>query len=409
MTAALVRHDTVRPLRAIAEARPDANGVARRSVLVVDDNVELARAIERLLSRNGFHVVRADSGQSAVRALMRESFDAVVTDIEMPGMTGVDLLGAVRAYDLDVPVILMTGAPTIESAIEAVSLGALQYLQKPTSNDVLLKAVERASSVHRAARVKRDAVRRISEQVGPDRETAALQVRLDRAIETMRVLFQPIVSSREQRVFGYEALMRTDEPSLHDPGAVLSAAERLDRLPDVGRRMRALSAAAFEHAPRGTLLFVNLHTKDLLDPTLYDSDAPLAEFADRVVLEITERAALGEVHDLKRRVSVLRYLGYRLAVDDLGAGYSGLSSFVTLEPEIVKLDMSLVRDVHRSDVQRKLIGSMTRMCGEMGVRVIAEGIELEEERLGLLEAGCDLMQGYLHGRPGPAFPMATRY
>jgi EAL domain-containing protein (putative c-di-GMP-specific phosphodiesterase class I) len=409
MTAALVRHDTVRPLRVVAEASTDRAGEARRAVLVVDDNVELARAIERLLSRHGFHVVRVDSGQSAVRALMRESFDAVVTDIEMPGMTGVDLLGAVRAYDLDVPVILMTGAPTIESAIEAVSLGALQYLQKPTSNDVLLKAVERASSVHRAARVKRDAVRRVGEPVGPDRETAGLSLRLDRAIETMRVLFQPIVSAREQRVFGYEALMRTDEPSLHDPGAVLSAAERLDRLPDVGRRMRALSAAAFEHAPRGTLLFVNLHTKDLLDPTLYDSDAPLAEFADRVVLEITERATLGDLRDLKARVSVLRYLGYRLAVDDLGAGYSGLSSFVALEPEIVKLDMSLVRDVHRSDVQRKLIGSMTRMCGEMGVRVIAEGIELEEERRGLLEAGCDLMQGYLHGRPGPAFPVATRY
>ena len=171
--------------------------------------------------------------------------------------------------------------------------------------------------------------------------------------------------------------------------------------------MLALAAEAFDRAPSQALLFVNLHTHDLLDPELYEATAPLARFANRVILEITERAAIDNVKDIQARVSVLRFNGYRIAIDDLGAGYAGLSSFVALEPEIVKLDMSLVRNVHLSDVRQRLIASMTSLCKEMGMRVVAEGIELTEERLTVQGAGCDLLQGYLFARPGPAFPVPS--
>ena len=122
--------------------------------------------------------------------------------------------------------------------------------------------------------------------------------------------------------------------------------------------MRSLCAEAFESAPGDALLFVNLHPRDLLDEELYEAGSPLTKIAERVVLEITERAAIDDVKDIQARVAVLRYHGFRIAIDDLGAGYAGLSSFVALEPEIVKLDMSLVRDVHRSDIRQRLIGSM---------------------------------------------------
>ncbi len=155
------------------------------------------------------------------------------------------------------------------------------------------------------------------------------------------------------------------------------------------------------------MLFVNLHTHDLLDEDLFERDRPLARIAPQVVLEITERASLHHIHDLQARIGRLRDMGFRIAVDDLGAGYAGLTSFAHLEPEVVKLDMSLVRNVHAQPTKQTLVRTMIAMCHELGMQVVAEGIETPEERDAILEAGCDLMQGYLFARPGPSFPTPT--
>ena len=96
-----------------------------------------------------------------------------------------------------------------------------------------------------------------------------------------------------------------------------------------------------------------------------------------------------------------------VAVDDLGAGYAGLASFAQLEPEIVKLDISLVRGVHSSLVKRRLVSSMVTLCQELGSLVVAEGIETEAERDVLVDLGCDLLQGFRFARPGPALPRAS--
>jgi EAL domain-containing protein (putative c-di-GMP-specific phosphodiesterase class I) len=389
------------------DAERTAGSTEEAAVLVVDDDPALARILQRLLAAAGYQVTVAHDARAAIEEVMRHAFTVIVSDIMMPGMSGVELLRAVRAYDLDVPVILMTGVPTIETAMEAVSLGALQYLPKPTPNDVLLKAVERASQLRRMARMKREALKLLGAGDTQAGDRAGLQTSFDQALKTMWMAFQPIVDPAGRRTFGYEALMRSKEPSLPHPGAVLDAAERLDRTQELGRHVRVLSAEAFAHAPADASLFVNLHTNDLLDPSLYEANAPLTKLAERVVLEITERSTIDGVKDIQSRVSNLRSLGYRIAIDDLGAGYAGLSSFAALQPEIVKLDMSLVRNVHQSTIRQRLIGSMTTLCLEMGIQVVAEGIEVVEERDSLRGFGCPLMQGYLFAKPGPPFPVPS--
>jgi EAL domain-containing protein (putative c-di-GMP-specific phosphodiesterase class I) len=117
---------------------------------------------------------------------------------------------------------------------------------------------------------------------------------------------------------------------------------------------------------------------------------------------------LENVPDVRGKVAALREMGFRIAVDDLGAGYAGLTSFAQLEPEIVKLDMSLVRDVDHSTTKQKLIQSMTSVCKDMGSLVVGEGIETSAERDCLIDLGCDLLQGYLLARPGPPFPHVNR-
>ncbi len=208
----------------------------------------------------------------------------------------------------------------------------------------------------------------------------------------------------ERTLFGYEALLRSDEPALPTPGHVLAAAERLDALDELGRLVRQRAADAMGSADASCTLFVNLHPRDLADESLLDPNAPLCSIANRVVFEITERAALDNIERAREAVRQLRRLGFRIAVDDLGAGYAGLSSFALLEPDIVKLDMSLVRDIDSSTVKRKIVASMATLCRDMGMLIVAEGVETIAERNVLLDLGCDLLQGYLFARPGRPFP-----
>jgi EAL domain-containing protein (putative c-di-GMP-specific phosphodiesterase class I) len=120
------------------------------------------------------------------------------------------------------------------------------------------------------------------------------------------------------------------------------------------------------------------------------------------VLEVTERASLEHIPDVRGRVRSLRQLGFRVAIDDVGAGYAGLTSFVALEPDIVKIDMALIRGVDREPIKRRLIGSMVSVCQSMEILVVAEGVETEAEQRVLVDLGCDLLQGFLLGLPAVA-------
>jgi EAL domain-containing protein (putative c-di-GMP-specific phosphodiesterase class I)/CheY-like chemotaxis protein len=366
-------------------------------VLLAEDEEPLRAVFEEVLADAGHQVVCAPDGRAALHALEGAPFDVVVSDIRMPGFTGLQLLRAVRERDLDVPVILMTGSPTMDTAVRALEDGALKYLVKPFHTSELVAAVAHAVQLGRMARLKREALAHLGfddRQVG---DRAGLEATFASALGSLAMAYQPIVHATGA-VFGHEALLRSREPALPHPGAVLDAAERLGRVHEVGRAVRRQVA---ERVAAGaiTTAFVNLHSHDLLDGDLLDPATPLSAHADRVVLEITERATLDGIPDLRGRISTLRDRGFRIAVDDLGAGYAGLTSFAALEPDIVKLDMSLIRGVHEAPIKQKLVGSMAAVCRELGIKVVAEGIETEAERAAVVDLGCDLLQGFLIGRP----------
>ena len=373
-------------------------------VLVADDEVALLRVYKRALVAAGYAVDLANDGQQAIELVKLSEYDTIVSDIGMPAMDGLELLKAVRAHDLDVPVVLVTGNPALATAMRALEYGAFRYLPKPFDLEMLTSVVDGAVLVGRMAKLRRRALELYGD---PDKQVgdrAGLEASFARALAGLWVAFQPIVTWETRSLYGYEALVRTTEPTLPHPGAIIDAAERLGKLKVLGHAIRAAAAKGFEHAPANAVLFVNLHPHDLNDDAILHPDAPLTKLADRVVLEITERAAITDGQDVRDRVAALRAIGYRIAIDDLGAGYAGLTAFAQLEPEVVKLDMSLVRDVHQQATKRKLIRSMTELCHDMGRIVVAEGIEHSEERDTLAKLGCELMQGYLFAKPGEAFP-----
>jgi EAL domain-containing protein (putative c-di-GMP-specific phosphodiesterase class I) len=373
-------------------------------VLIADDEVALLRVYKRALVGAGYAVDLANDGAQAIELVKLSEYDTIVSDISMPLMDGLELLRAVRAHDLDVPVVLVTGDPALATAMRALEYGAFRYLPKPFDLEMLTSVVDGAVLVGRMAKLRRRALELYGD---PDKQVgdrAGLEASFARALSGLWVAFQPIVSWEHQTIYGYEALVRTTEPTLPHPGAIIDAAERLGKLKALGQTIRAAAAVAFQDAPPDAVLFVNLHPHDLNDDTILHPDAPLTKIASRVVLEITERAAVADGQDVRGRVAALREIGYRIAIDDLGAGYAGLTAFAQLEPEVVKLDMSLVRDVDQQGTKRKLIRSMTDLCHEMGRLVVAEGIETLAERDVLAKLGCELMQGYLFAKPGAPFP-----
>jgi EAL domain-containing protein (putative c-di-GMP-specific phosphodiesterase class I)/ActR/RegA family two-component response regulator len=375
----------------------------RLRLLLVDDDPAVLRAYAIALTRNGAVVETAANGREAAERVKGEAFDVIVSDIMMPEMTGIEFLQAIRAHDLDVPVILMTGDPGLESAVRAVEYGASRYLAKPVGTAELWEAVLRAGRLHRLAKLKREALELPGRTGGRLGERAALEVRFTWGVSLRWMAFQPIVQWREQRVFGYEALLRSDEPLMKNPADILDAAERLGRLHELGRAVRASVAAAAPKAPDGVRLFVNVHSADLNDEDLYSAEAPLSKIASRVVLEVTERASLYGVKSVPSCVARLKALGYQLAIDDLGSGYAGLTSFTQLEPAIAKIDMALVRGIDADSRRQSIVRSMKQLCDELGILVIVEGVETPEERDTLADLGCDLLQGFLFASPGRGF------
>jgi len=375
----------------------------RPRLLVADDDPMIRKTIARLLANSDFNAVIVDDGRKAIASLEQGPFDVILSDVQMPECGGLDLVRAVRRIDLDVPVILMSGMPDVETATKALEYGAFRYLTKPLDPVALVKTLHHAARAHALARIRREAYAVTGLHAGAS-DRAGLEVRFEAGLEQMWMAFQPIVDAKTGGLFGVEALLRSAEPSMPGPQHILDAATQLGRLPQVGRRVRALSSRWLASLADGVSLFVNLHPEDLLDVDLIDDRAPLTRLASRVVLEITERASLVSSPELSARLARLRKLGFRLAVDDIGAGYSGLTSFTELMPEIVKIDMTLVRDVHRSALKQRTIAALCRLCHEVGSVVVGEGVETLEERECLVTLGCDLLQGYLLGRPARELP-----
>lgn len=373
--------------------------IALGRVLVTDDDEQMRRVCARALSNEGWEVTLATDGRNAIEAVReaKAGFDCVVSDVNMPELDGFELIAAIRKYDDDLPVLLMTGDPTLDGAVRAIDTGAVSYLSKPFDQEMLVAAVARAARRHGVARMRRRAE---STRLATMREE--LSNKLDSALASVWMAFQPIVDISARQVYAYEALLRTEEAALARPDVLIGTAERLDRVHDLGRTVRSAVAAAIPNAPSSTFLFVNVHGLELTDESLFDTSNPLVAHAPRIVLEITERVGIDALGG-PTRVEMLRKLGFRIAVDDLGAGYAALGALATLEPEIVKLDMSLVRDLDRHPTKRRVVGAIATLCRELGSKVVAEGVETQDEYNALVDSGVELIQGYLFAKPERGF------
>ncbi|HEY3499169.1 MAG TPA: EAL domain-containing protein [Polyangiaceae bacterium] len=393
MTEKLTQRPTVGP------------GSGRATVVAVDDQEDVLRVVERAL-RDYFEVVSFVDAASAVERIRNGGITAVVSDVRMPGMSGLDLLRAVRQHDADLPVILLTGLPSLEDAEAAIEWGVLRYLRKPVLPSRLLATVEHAAKLHRLAQIKREALGLLGIAAEPS-DRAGLEAAYRQALESLTITFQPVFSTERQGVSGYEACVRIAQAPLLSLGNLFHMAERLDKVLEVGRVVRSHVASVFRNAPPDSLLLLNVHPAELADAALLEPEDPFAALSQRVIFAVSDRSALADLGDTERRCAALRAQGYRIAVSHLGSGAPGLTSFARLEPDFVKLDPSLTYGVHTSPAKQQLVASMTRLCKDMSLGVVVEGVETPAERDRLIELGCDLLQGHLFADSRQPFPDAN--
>ena len=219
------------------------------------------------------------------------------------------------------------------------------------------------------------------------------------------MLFQPIYDFKKGTVLAWEALARGPRGSeFESPALLFDFAEQTGQLFVLEQTCRAKALETVGALASGQRLFLNIHPRAVVDPTF--APGRTLELLqnhglkpDNIVFEITERHSIKDFTSFHRTLDHYRSQGFKIAVDDAGTGYSGLSTIAALKPEYIKVDMSLVRDIDRDPVRRALMETMVTLANRIGSEIIAEGIETRNEAGALIEIGVHYGQGYFLSRP----------
>ncbi len=218
-----------------------------------------------------------------------------------------------------------------------------------------------------------------------------------------KMAFQPIVDMSTQQVWGYEALVRgvNGEPSL----SVLSRLTEDTRYRfDQASRVMAIETAGALFAGRDLRLSINFMPNAVYEPRACIQKslaaAKRAHFLHRnLIFEFTENEKMTDPEHVQRIVRAYREFGFLTALDDFGAGYAGLGLLARLQPDLIKIDMELLRDIHLSRAKQAIIAGIVGMARTLGIQVLAEGVEIEQELVVLRAAGISLFQGYYFAKP----------
>ena len=249
-------------------------------------------------------------------------------------------------------------------------------------------------------------------------ERSETQVRLGQQLERVLLerqiscVYQPIVKLDAYGVLGYELLARGPAGTeLHRPDALFGVARDQKRVVELDRICRLAATRASTLLPSGCLRFINtepaslfLHSRSLDDIQEF-IDATSPELRRLTVMEITESAIIEDFEHMRGVVRRLHDEGFMIAIDDAGAGYSGLRTMVEIDSDFIKLDISLTRKIESSSVKRRLVKTLRDFCEGAGIQLVAEGIETRAQLDVIREFGVDCGQGFFFAHPGSPFPL----
>jgi len=363
----------------------------KKNLLLVDDEVDFAETMALRLGMRGYEVNIAHNGEEALEKAKGRP-DLILIDVMMPIMDGYQLCSRLRQdkKTKNIPIIMLTAKKTPQDKIEGLQIGADDYISKSFDLEELFARIE--ALLRRSGR---------SEEVEQDKALLAKELREIIKNESVEIVFQPIVYLEPRRLFAYEVLTRGPENSqLHSPEDLFKCALNYGMLPDLEIVCRKKALAKIGKLIEEKLFFVNT------SPCLIESDRlkeilALYKNPEQIVLEIVERSEIKDFSIFCKTVNSIKARGFKISIDDVGSGYSSLDTIAALEPDFVKIDMAIVRDIHLNPTRQNLIKAIMFFCNQDKIVPIGEGIETEDEMKSLISLGVEVGQGYFLGRPRP--------
>ncbi|MCF6808278.1 EAL domain-containing protein [Thiotrichales bacterium 19S9-12] len=220
--------------------------------------------------------------------------------------------------------------------------------------------------------------------------------------------YQPVVN-KHKNIIGYEALLRAKDclsKELIYPNKIFDLAKHSELLFYLDRDARVRAIKNIKNNFDGLKLFINFNPSSIYDPTFcLNTTFKAAEKANvlphNIVFEIIETEKIHDFNYIKDIIVQYKAHGFKIALDDVGSGYNSLNSIINLKPDIVKIDMQLVRNIENDNVKQVIVKRLVEICNDLNIKSLAEGVETELEYQYLKSVGLEYMQGYFFGKPAP--------
>ncbi|MEG3437703.1 EAL domain-containing response regulator [Pannus brasiliensis CCIBt3594] len=405
-------------------------------ILVIEDEAPIRQLIQEILTSENYEVIEAENGERGLQSVFRDRPDLILCDVMMPGMDGYEVLRELQRYPAirSIPFIFLTAKATREETRRGMNAGADDYIIKPFDEDELLGAI--GARLRKNAEIRSDNDRGREKNVdplitlenrdrppivaspkapiwrSPDRsplETELIQA-LDR--EWLAVYYQPQISIGSREITGAEALVRWPHPDrgLIPPNEFIPIAEKNGSIERLGAWVLRSACEQWTNwhslglkLPR---LSVNLSARQFEKERFQDDLTAILQTTGipprALELELTEGTLIQNIRVATRRFNTLRELGVKIAIDDFGTGYSSLSYLNQLSFDTLKIDRVFVKDIDRNPKNAAIVRALILMAHQLGLTVIAEGVEKEEEVAFLRANHCDEIQGFLFSPPVPA-------
>jgi EAL domain-containing protein (putative c-di-GMP-specific phosphodiesterase class I)/CheY-like chemotaxis protein len=381
-------------------------------VLIVDDeeyDVVLLQAM--LQDVEGVVTVATTDPRHAPELFSVHHPDLVMLDLRLGDLDGVDVMETLREQIVEgdyVPMVVLSADVDAAVRARALEAGAHDFLTKPLDiSEVVLRTrnLLKTRSLHlrlegqRASLAERLREHEVRErQDAEHRRAAVARVRSVLERRAITIAYQPIADLRTGRVVGLEALSRFADDPVRTPDQWFAEASEVGLGSDLELAAIELALEQLSIVPEDLFISINVSPGYLADGLL---DSVVGDDDDRLVVELTEHVKVDEYGPLLDAVGALRERGVRAAVDDAGAGFASLQHILKLGPDLIKLDLSLTRDIDADPIRRALASSLVTFAHEVGAQIVAEGIETPSEQHALSSLGVTMGQGYHLARPGP--------
>jgi len=374
----------------------------RIRVVIADDDVVLREALAEVLRSDPLCdlVGQAGSAGEAIEMAAALKPDVAVVDVKMPDGGGERATSEIRQRSPRTKILAFSAYGDRDTVFELLRRGASGFIVKGSSPAAVLDGVHNvfAGKSSLSPSVAHEVVGRLAEVLESDSTAEAkAKSRLQRLHHAMagglKIAYQPIVQLSDGKLVGYEALARFDTEPAEKPQEWFAEAADAGLLTDF--ELAAIKAGLVSQPRKAdTYLSLNVSPETVLSGRLQEVTSGYGP----CVVEITEHAPVADYESLARALAPLRRRGMRLAVDDAGAGFASLRHILMLEPQLIKLDISLVRGIDGNRRQRGLAAALVTFAKEIGANVIAEGVETEGELAILKSLGVEFGQGYLFGK-----------